>query len=238
MRWGCAGYTRERGHMNGLEVHLKSVGVDLKGTPILQDANLRVRAGEIVAVLGPSGSGKTTLLECVSGAIVPTTGVVRIGAANITGMSERERSRFRRENIGLMFQDPELLPELSAGENVALLDVFDGADRAEALDRAAAVLDRVGLVGFSQRRIDQVSGGERQRIALARALCRRSAGLLLADEPTASLDRQTAKEMADLIVSQVRASGRTAIIATHDLVVADACDCVVQLEDLLAAHPS
>ncbi|MGL5817398.1 MAG: ABC transporter ATP-binding protein [Phycicoccus sp.] len=208
----------------GAVVVARRLTVVVGATVILPATDLVLRSGEVLAVMGPSGSGKTTLLRCVTGLVQPSGGSVSTLGVDLGSASERERARHRRARIGLMFQDPELLPELTVGENVALLGVFDGVPRRRALLDAEVRLAEVGLSGRAGDRVGVLSRGEAQRVALARALARDSMSLLVADEPTASLDATTGGAVVELILERVRALGAAAMIATHDAGVAARCD--------------
>ena len=156
-------------------------------TPALRGATVSVAAGEIVAVMGPSGSGKSTLLHCLAGILVPDSGEVWFDGRRMDSRGETERSTLRRDRFGFVFQFGQLVPELTAEENVALPLLLAGDRRAAALERARAWFERLGLDGLEQRRSGELSGGQAQRVALARGLV---AGprVLFADEPTGSLD--------------------------------------------------
>lgn len=179
--------------------------------------------------MGPSGSGKTTLLRCVSGLLAATTGRVHSVGLDMGTASTAQRTQARRARIGMMFQDPELLPELSLVENVAVTEIFDRAPRVQALKDARTLLDQVGLGDRADDRVDHISRGQAQRVALARALARTHMTLLVADEPTASLDADTGRNVIDLTVACVRRLRASALIATHDEGVADRCDEVLVL---------
>ena len=156
-------------------------------TPALRGANLSVRRGEIVAVMGPSGSGKSTLLHCLAGILVPDAGEVRFDGQRIDTMRESERSRLRRDRFGFVFQFGQLVPELTAEENVALPLLLGGCQRADALRIARSWFERLGLEGMERHRTGEMSGGQSQRVALARGLVAQP-DVLFADEPTGSLD--------------------------------------------------
>jgi putative ABC transport system ATP-binding protein len=173
-------------------------------TPALRGASITARAGEIVAVMGPSGSGKSTLLHCMAGILVPASGEVWFGGHRVDAMGEPERSALRRERFGFVFQFGQLVPELTAEENVALPLLLGGTRRAAALARARAWLDRLGLEGLGGRRSGELSGGQAQRVALARAMVAEPE-VLFADEPTGSLDSLTGEQVMDLLVESVRA---------------------------------
>lgn len=190
---------------------------------------LDVGEGECVALMGPSGTGKTSILDCIVGLQVPQSGVVTIGGDVMTVGDPTRRAHLRRTLIGVAYQIAALLPELSVEENVAITLLFDGVDRERALKLARGSLRSVGLDGHVKKRVDEVSGGEAQRIALARALVRPSAVLLVADEPTANLDSRNAILMGELILRSTRHRGMAALLATHDDRVAALCDRVINV---------
>lgn len=204
--------------------------MEVGGVPILSSTSLHVRAGEVVAVTGPSGSGKTTLLNCVAGIIVPSSGVVLINGIEMSSLRPAARAKFRRNHIGLVFQDPELLDELSVVENVSITMIFNGADRTDATDRADAMLRTLDVGHLSASRTATLSGGEAQRVAVARALVK-DASVIVADEPTASLDAVNVVQVTRLLVDAARRSHAALMIATHDPTVASLCDHVVSLRE-------
>ena len=186
------------------------------GRHVLDNVNATFEAGRFSVLLGRSGSGKSTLLNLISGIDLPTTGEIWIGEQNVTRMSEQQRTLFRRRRIGFVFQFFNLIPTLSAAENIALPMELNGTPAREAQQRAAAWLDRVGLAGRERDYPDRFSGGEQQRIAIARALAHDPA-LLLADEPTGNLDEENGARILALLLALVRAEGKTLIMATHSL---------------------
>lgn len=205
------------------------------GHAVLTDYSCAVEAGECVALMGPSGSGKTTLLSAVTGVSPVTAGSITVGTTVISKISAAARAEFRRRHVGLIFQDPELLPELTVAENVALLQIFDGVRRSTALERAHVSLSELGVAHLAARAVHDLSGGEAQRVALARAFARSDLmEVLVADEPTASLDPDNAMSVIEALRSRVDSSGVTALIATHDERVAAACDRVVMVRPELA----
>lgn len=213
-------------------VLIQGLSVAYAQTPVLQSIGLEVAGGETVALTGPSGSGKSTLLGCITGLVVADAGVVEVGDVRVTDLNEAQRTAFRRERVALLFQTPQLLPELSVVENVALIALFDGVARRSALQHASEALAAVGLAGFENRRVDELSGGEGQRVAIARALSRDSVEVLVADEPTAALDARNAGMVTDVLLDFARRRGVTVVMATHDLAVAHRLNTMVELYDL------
>jgi putative ABC transport system ATP-binding protein len=201
-----------------------------KSVHALRDLSLEIPQGERVAVMGPSGSGKTTLLNLVCGLDQPTSGSVRVGGVELTGLNDDARTRLRREKIGMIFQTFNLLPTLTALENVALPSRLQGVSRREASARAAAMLARVGLTDRAMHRPDELSGGERQRVAIARALIFRPP-LLLGDEPTGNLDSATGDDILGLLDDLHREYNSTLLLVTHNAQAAARCDRVVSLHD-------
>lgn len=192
----------------------------------LGGATFEVRRGEFVAVVGPSGSGKTTLLNLIGCMDVPSSGTLRIGGRDVHGFSEAERTRFRREQVGFVFQHFGLLPTLTVAENVALPLLFSRRKATRKLDN---LLERVGLQHRRKHRPGELSGGEMQRVAIARALVNEPA-LLLADEPTGNLDTVTGESVITLF-RQLHAEGLTLIVVTHNPALAAASHRQLHLSD-------
>ena len=211
-------------------VEARDVVLSFGATPALQGANMAVARGEIVAVMGPSGSGKTTLLHCLAGILTPASGEIRFAGERIDTGSETERSRLRRERFGFVFQFGQLVPELTAEENVALPLLLGGTRRAAAVRAAGEWLSRLGLDGLGKRRSGELSGGQAQRVALARGLVA-SPEVLFADEPTGSLDSLTGEHVMDLLVSSAREQGTTVVLVTHEPRVAAYADREVVVRD-------
>ncbi len=203
---------------------------EAKPVPALGSVNLQIGQGERVAVMGPSGSGKSTLLNLICGLDQPTTGAILIDAVDIAALDDDARTRLRRERIGMIFQTFNLLPTLTAIENVALPLRLQGLVRKEAESRAAAMLRRVGLADRLTHRPDQLSGGERQRMAIARALIF-NPPVLLADEPTGNLDSQTGDEILDLLAELHAELNMTILLVTHNEEAARFCDRIIRLRD-------
>lgn len=182
---------------------------------VLADANLSVRAGEIVALVGPSGSGKSTLLQLAGLLERPDAGEVAIDGRSCGSLGDAERTRLRREALGFVYQQHHLLPEFSAVENVIVPQMIAGVPRAAARARAADLLGRLGLGERLEHRPGQLSGGEQQRVAICRALAN-APRLLLADEPTGNLDPETSEAVFAQLLGLVRDEGLAALIATHN----------------------
>ena len=193
---------------------------------ILRGVDLRVAAGEVVAVMGPSGAGKTTLLMLLAGLERADSGVVRVAGRDLTVLGEDALAAFRRDNVGIVFQGFHLVPAMTALENAAL--PLELAGRRDAFDRAEAALTAVGLAGRLDHYPAQLSGGEQQRVALARALAP-GPRLLLADEPTGNLDGETGERVMERLFSL--SAGTTLVLVTHDAGLAGRCGRVVRLRD-------
>jgi putative ABC transport system ATP-binding protein len=188
-------------------------------TPALRGASLTVRRGEILAVMGPSGSGKSTLLHCLAGILTPDEGEVWFDGQRLDTQSEDRRSDLRRDRFGFVFQFGQLVPELTAEENVAMPLLLSGVRRGPALAEARPWFGRLGLEGLEQRRSGELSGGQAQRVALARGLVARPE-VLFADEPTGSLDSMSGELVMRLLTAAVREQGTTVILVTHEARVA------------------
>ena len=199
-------------------------------TPALRGANLSVRRGEVVAVMGPSGSGKSTLLHCLAGILVPDSGEVGFDGHRLDTMREAERSKLRRDRFGFVFQFGQLVPELTAEENVALPLLLGGTHRQEALREARSWFARLGLEGLEGHRAGEMSGGQTQRVALARGLVAHP-DVLFADEPTGSLDSLSGELVMDLLTGAAREQGSTVILVTHEARVAAYADREVIVRD-------
>lgn len=203
----------------------------LKGDLIeaVRGISLEVEPGDFLAIVGPSGSGKSTLLHLLGAVDSPTSGAVFLDGSNVTSMSDPQRARFRLEHVGLVFQRFHLLPMLTALENVELPMAEAGLGRRERLERAEALLARVGLADRMRHRPGEISGGQRQRVAVARALAN-SPALLLADEPTGELDQTTSAGMLELFQS-LNEDGTAIVVATHDLQLAEGARQQLKLVD-------
>jgi len=201
------------------------------GRCLLQVDRLDVPASQVVAIRGPSGAGKSTMLNAIAGLQPVSVGHLRWGDTDFAGLSERRRADFRRRTFGVIFQDHHLLEELSAQENAALAAFYVPArERADIQKRAREVLAQFGIEDSQSHRVHTFSGGERQRVAVARAIAHDPA-VLLADEPTASLDRHTAGALIDTALADVRRHGRTMIVVSHDPALIAAADRVLTIRD-------
>jgi putative ABC transport system ATP-binding protein len=199
-------------------------------TPALRGASLRVRAGEILAIMGPSGSGKSTLLHCLAGILAPEEGEVWFAGARLDTLSDDRRSELRRDRFGFVFQSGQLVPELTAEENVALPMLLSGTRRGPAMTAARRWFGPLGLDGLERRRSGELSGGQAQRVALARGLVTEPR-VLFADEPTGSLDSLSGELVMDLLTAAAREHGTTVILVTHDARVAAYADREVIVRD-------
>jgi putative ABC transport system ATP-binding protein len=211
-------------------IEARDVHLSFGETPALRGASVSVAAGEIVAIMGPSGSGKSTLLHCLAGILVPDAGEIHFDGRRIDTLGEQERSVLRRDQFGFVFQFGQLVPELTAAENVALPLLLSGVKRAAALNQARPWFERLGLAGLERRRSGELSGGQAQRVALARGLVARP-GVLFADEPTGALDSLTGEQVMELLVTSAREQGTTVVLVTHDARVAAYADRQVIVRD-------
>jgi putative ABC transport system ATP-binding protein len=211
-------------------IEAREVSLSFGQTPALRRASVSVATGEILAVMGPSGSGKSTLLHCLAGILVPDSGEIHFAGRRLDTLREQERSALRRDRFGFVFQFGQLVPELSAQENVALPLLLGGTRRAQALTDARGWFARLGLDGLEQRRSGELSGGQAQRVALARGLVARPE-VLFADEPTGALDSLTGEQVMELLVAAAREQGTTVVLVTHEPRVAAYADREIIVRD-------
>jgi lipoprotein-releasing system ATP-binding protein len=213
--------SRPRPPQEGAEPALRLVGIEKsyrmagEKLEVLRGVDLEVSRGMILAILGASGAGKSTLLHVAGGLDRPEAGTVWVAGRDLSSLDAEGRSRFRARHLGFVFQFHHLLPEFTALENVMMPALLARAPENEARARAAGLLERVGLTSRMRHRPSQLSGGEQQRVAVARALVNRPA-LVLADEPSGNLDRENAERLHALLVSLSRDDGHTVVVATHD----------------------
>jgi putative ABC transport system ATP-binding protein len=218
-------------------LHAVDVHRSFGATPALRGVEVAVEAGEILAIMGPSGSGKSTLLHCLAGILQPDRGEVRFRGRRIDDLNENDRTELRRASFGFLFQFGQLVPELSALENVALPLLLGGHRRNDALASAEGWFDRLGIGGLQTRRPGELSGGEAQRVALGRAMVT-SPPVLFADEPTGSLDSLSGERVMNLLVDEARANGTTVVVVTHEPRVAAYSDREVVVRDGRCSAPS
>ena len=212
--------------LEGVGKSYRIAGEDLE---VLHNISLSVPYGQYLSVIGPSGSGKSTLMHILGCLDVPSQGRYRLDGTDLTGLSERDLSRVRRESIGFVFQSFNLLPSLDAVENVRLPLMYQGVPLNRQNERAKAALERVGLAERMQHRPSQLSGGQQQRVAIARALVA-DAPLILADEPTGNLDTRSGAEILDLF-AELNREGRTFLVITHDPSVAQRSQRIIEIRD-------
>lgn len=217
---------------NPLAVHLQDVHLTLPSTAgevnILRGISLEIAAGEAVGIVGPSGGGKSTMMMVIAGLERASSGIVETAGTDLTTLNEDELALFRRDKVGIVFQDFHLIPTMTALENVAVPLEFAGV--ADALEQARERLNAVGLDHRLEHYPGQLSGGEQQRVALARAFAARPA-ILLADEPTGNLDGKTGHAVMDLLFGLHDTAGTTLLLISHDRILADRCDRVITLAD-------
>ncbi|WP_333740266.1 ABC transporter ATP-binding protein [Streptomyces sp. IBSBF 2806] len=221
----ASGLSRLRGSVINTSEVLSARYVDLfyGEAPAVKGANITLHRGEVTAITGQSGSGKSSLLYCLAGVLPVARGEIRFEGQILGELDDEELSTLRRERFGFVFQYGELLPELTVEENTALPLRLAGQRKAEALAAAGEVLGRLGLSGLRQRRPSQVSGGQSQRVAVARALVHRPT-VVFADEPTGSLDSANAGAVLEEFLSLARSQGTAVVLVTHDIEVASRAD--------------
>ena len=208
----------------------KSFGQGTRRVDAVREVTLEVDRGEVVALEGPSGSGKTTLLALAGALLTPTSGEIRVDGEDITRYGARARTRYRRDRVGFVFQGSNMVPFLTARENLLLVGDFGAADRAALRRRADELLEQLDLTPVRNQIATSLSGGERQRVAIARALMREPA-LLLVDEPTASLNFELGARVVDALLSEVHLRDKACIMVTHDDRMAQRADRLVEIRD-------
>src|SRR3954469_17969364 len=218
-------------------VEARDVRLSYGDTTALDGCSIAIEAGDRVALMGPSGSGKSSLLHCLAGVLRPDAGSVLVDGADISVLSEAQRSRLRLERMGVVFQFGDLVPELSLLENVMLPAQLLGHRRREARERAMTVLGEIGVADVADRRAGSVAGGQAQRAAVARAMVHEPA-VIFADEPTGSLDTVNADLVLDALVQLVGRSGAALVVVTHDHQVAAHLDRLVTIRDGRVVAPA
>jgi putative ABC transport system ATP-binding protein len=196
----------------------------------VKDATFAIEAGEFVAIVGPSGSGKTTLLSMLGGLLTPSSGTIQVNGRRIEQLSTRQRQEYRRDHIGFVFQANNLLPFLTARENLLLMDQIAPRDRRAMREKADRLLEEMGLTPRADFLATELSGGERQRVAIARALMR-DPDMVLADEPTANLDSDLGHRVVENLVRGVKGRSKIGIMVTHDLRMASLADAILEMHD-------
>jgi putative ABC transport system ATP-binding protein len=211
-------------------VSAEGLQVTFGATPVLRGVDVELGTDEVTALMGPSGSGKSTLLHCLAGILAPDDGSVHVLGDSLTGLSEKNRARLRLRRMGFVLQGGELVPELTLAENVALPLQLLGTPYRAAMARATTMLESVGLDGAGDRRTGEVSGGESQRAAVARALVHEPE-IVFADEPTGALDTVNGEQVLDLLLSTSRSRGASVLLVTHDHRIAAHADRVLVMRD-------
>ncbi|MFI5711133.1 ABC transporter ATP-binding protein [Kribbella sp. NPDC051620] len=219
--------------MTALE--LRDVEYSYRRNVALRGVTLTVAPGEVVAITGASGGGKSTLLHCAAGILQPDSGTVAIDGQDLSALTEEERSRYRRSRIGVVLQFGQLVPDLSLADNVALPLLLDGHSRQAARTSAIEWLDQVGVADEAEATPAELSGGQTQRAAVARALITDPA-VVLADEPTGSLDSRAGQELLDVLLKATRDRGAALVMVTHDNLIAAVADREVRIRDGVIQH--
>jgi putative ABC transport system ATP-binding protein len=216
----------------GLEVKnlVKNYGSGRVMVRAVKDATFSVEAGQFIAVVGPSGSGKTTLLSMLGGLLTPTSGTIIISGRQVEKLSPSQRQEYRRDHIGFIFQTNNLLPFLTARENLLLMNKIGPSDQRMMNERARQLLDELELTLRANALVTELSGGERQRVAIARALMR-DPEMVLADEPTANLDSELGRRVVQNLVDGVKGRNKIGIMVTHDLDMAALADGILEMRD-------
>ena len=208
----------------------KTYGSGHTAVTAVDSASFAVDQNEFIALVGPSGSGKTTLLSMVGGLLTPTEGMVEVGGVDLSTMSKRDLTKFRAANVGFVFQAFNLVPFLTARENLTMMASIAGINRGEIEDRASELMKELGLSDRAKNLPEELSGGERQRVAIGRALVT-DPDLILVDEPTASLDSERGAQVVDLLAREIKGRGKAGIMVTHDLRMVDFTDRSMSISD-------
>ena len=211
-------------------IEIKDINKSYGALQVLRDVCVDIRQGEVVSIVGPSGAGKTTLLQIMGTLDKPDSGSIVFNGTDVLKLKGRELAHFRNRNIGFVFQFHQLLPEFTALENVAMPALLGGTRQSEAYKRAGELLEYMGLSERVDHKPAQLSGGESQRVAVARALIN-NPGVILADEPSGSLDSQNKRELHDLFFRLRREMNQTFVIVTHDELLAQQADRVLHMRD-------
>jgi len=215
-----------------LRVHdlSKTYGHGEQAVQAVRHASFSTEPGEFVAVVGPSGSGKTTLLAMVGGLLTPTSGTIEVNGRDIAGLNAGQQAGYRRESVGYVFQANNLLPFLTARENLQVISRITGANGRTANQRADQLLNELGLTNRANAVAAELSGGERQRVAIGRALMN-DPELVLVDEPTASLDSARGRQVVESLIQEVKSRGKLGLMVTHDMAMAELADRIIEMHD-------
>lgn len=208
----------------------KTYGSGSNAVDAVKDVSFETTPGEFLALVGPSGSGKTTLLAMIGALLTPTSGEIMVNGRAIGDLTNGERAKFRRDEAGYVFQSNNLIPYLTAKENLMVVRAIGGSGPGSASQRADELLNELGLEQRASALATELSGGERQRVAIARALMN-DASLILVDEPTASLDSVRGRQVVTSLIDEVKGRGKTGIMVTHDLAMAELADRVLEMRD-------
>jgi len=196
----------------------------------VRDVSFSTQPGDFIAIVGPSGSGKTTLLAMIGGLLTPSSGSIRVGDREITSLPAAERAAYRRDSVGFVFQANNLIPFLTARENLLIMDEIGSGSRREAAARADRLLEELGLAPRAAALASELSGGERQRVAIGRALMRDPL-LVLVDEPTANLDSDHGERVVRSLIEEVKARNKLGLMVSHDMRMAALADVILQMRD-------
>ena len=215
----------------------KTYGSGALAVHAVRDVDFATQPGDFIAIVGPSGSGKTTLLAMIGGLLTPSSGGIRVNDREITRLSPSERAAYRRDTVGFVFQTNNLIPFLTASENLLIMNEIGSGSRREAANRAERLLDELGLTTRAGALATQLSAGERQRVAIGRALMR-DPFLVLVDEPTANLDSEQGERVVRSLIAEVKARDKLGLMVTHDVRMAGLADVILQMRDGHLARPA
>jgi putative ABC transport system ATP-binding protein len=215
----------------------KTYGRGDQAVHAVRGVSFATEPGEFVAIVGPSGSGKTTLLAMIGGLLTPSGGSIEVDGRDIAKLGNGERAAYRRESVGYVFQSNNLVPYLTARENLLLMQAIAGGNRSDARRRASQLMEELGITARADALASELSGGERQRVAIGRALMN-NPDLVLVDEPTASLDSQRGRQVVRSLIEEVKSRDKLGIMVTHDLEMAALADRVLELHDGLLRNAS
>jgi putative ABC transport system ATP-binding protein len=208
----------------------KTYGEGERAVNAVSNVSFATQPGEFLAIVGPSGSGKTTLLAMIGALLTPTSGSILVNGQDVAALSGREQAAYRRVSVGYVFQSNNLVPFLTARENLMLMASIAGSNKKDAAQRAHQLIEELGLAGRAHALATDLSGGERQRVAIARALMN-DPQLVLVDEPTASLDSSRGKQVVESLMQEVKSRGKLGLMVTHDMAMAKLADRALAMHD-------